>query len=201
MKAPTFPQLKLFGAVLALMLLTLPASLHAAEKSLKGVALVIGQSKYEHIPELANPANDAREMVKLLSDLGFDARSVSDRDAKKLKRDLERFVEDAEGADVALLYYSGHGIESGGENWLVPVDADVSSLDNADDALVPLSSVMDELKGVVPVTIVLLDACRTNPFPASALVRESPADPGAPIGAGGLTPVRGAVSFAAVEPA
>ena len=85
-------------------------------------------------------------MVKLLSDLGFDARSVSDRDAAKLKRDLERFVEDAEGADVAFLYYSGHGIEAGGENWLVPVDADVSSLDNAGEALVPLSAVMDELK-------------------------------------------------------
>ena len=56
----------------------------------------------------------------------------------------------------------------------------------------PLSEVMDQLKGVVPVTIVLLDACRTNPFPAGALVRKSPADAGAPIGAGGLTPVRGA---------
>ena len=112
---------------------------HAEEKSLKGVALVIGQSKYEHIAPLANPANDAREMVKMLTDLGFDARSVSDRDAAKLKRDLERFVEDAEGADVAFLYYSGHGIESGGENCLVPVDADVSSLDNAGEALVPLS--------------------------------------------------------------
>ena len=166
------------------------------EQSLKGVALVIGQSKYAHIAPLANPANDAREMVKLLSDLGFDARSVSDRDTAKLKRDLERFVEDAEGADVAFLYYSGHGIESGGENWLVPVDADVSSLDNAGETLVPLSAVMDQLKGVVPVTILLLDACRTDPFPAGALVRKSPSDPGAPIGAGGLTPVRGATPLA-----
>ena len=170
--------------------------LQAQEQSLKGVALVIGQSKYAHIAPLANPANDAREMVKLLSDLGFDARSVSDRDTAKLKRDLERFVEDAEGADVAFLYYSGHGIESGGENWLVPVDADVSSLDNAGETLVPLSAVMDQLKGVVPVTILLLDACRTNPFPAGALVRKSPSDPGAPIGAGGLTPVRGATPLA-----
>ena len=63
-------------------------------------------------------------MVKLLTDLGFDARGVSDRDAQKLTRDLERFVEDAEGADVAFLYYSGHGIEAGGENYLVPVDAE-----------------------------------------------------------------------------
>ena len=171
-----------------------------AEESLNGVALVIGQSKYEHIPALANPANDAREMVKLLSDLGFDARSVSDRDAKKLKRDLERFVEDAEGADVAFLYYSGHGIESGGENWLIPVDADISSLGDADETLVALSSVMDELKDVVPVTIMLLDACRTNPFPADALVKKSPDDPGAPIGAGGLTPVRGAAALASEPP-
>lgn len=195
MNAPMFPRIA-FGALLALLMIFFPASLHAQEKTLKGVALVIGQSKYEHIAELANPANDAREMVKLLTDLGFDARSVSDRDARKLKRDLERFVEDAEGADVAFLYYSGHGIESGGENWLVPVDADVSSLEDAGETLVALSSVMDQLKGVVPVSIVLLDACRTNPFPAGALVKRSPADAGAPIGAGGLTPLRGATPIA-----
>ena len=76
---------------------------------------------------------------KLLTDLGFDARSVTDRDADKLKRDLERFVEDAEGADVAFLYYSGHGIEAGGENYLIPIDADLSSLDDAGETLVPLS--------------------------------------------------------------
>ena len=135
-------------AALALALLcALSATLAAEEKSLKGVALVIGQSKYAHIAPLANPANDAREMVKLLTDLGFDARSVTDRDAAKLRRDLERFVEDAEGADVAFLYYSGHGIEAGGENWLVPVDADVSSLDDAGEKLVPLSAVMDAAEG------------------------------------------------------
>jgi uncharacterized caspase-like protein len=187
--------IKPLATALALLFLISPTFSHAEEKTLKGVALVIGESKYEHIPALTNPANDARDMVSLLSDLGFDAKSVSDRDAKKLKRDLERFVEDAEGADVAFLYYSGHGIEAGGENWLVPVDADVSSLEDAEDALVPLSSVMDELKGIVPVTIVLLDACRTNPFPADALVKKSPNDPGAPIGAGGLTPVRGAAAL------
>ncbi|TIW51637.1 MAG: peptidase C14, partial [Mesorhizobium sp.] len=105
-----------------------------------------------------NPANDARDMAKMLTDLGFDARSVTDRDAAKLKRDLERFVEDAEGADVAFIYYSGHGIEAGGVNYLVPVDADMSSLKDADNALVPISAVMDDLKKTVPVTIMLLDA-------------------------------------------
>jgi uncharacterized caspase-like protein len=201
MELSAIGRVRSLGTALALLFLVSPTFSHAEEDALKGVALVIGESKYEHIPALANPANDAREMVSLLSDLGFDARSVSDRDAKKLKRDLERFVEDAEGADVAFLYYSGHGIESGGENWLVPVDADVSSLNNAEDALVPLSSVLDELKSVVPVTIVLLDACRTNPFPADVLVKKSPDNPGVPIGAGGLTPVRGAAALSGNEEA
>lgn len=188
-------------AVTALLLAVASVQPAYAQESLKGVALVIGQSKYEHIAALPNPANDARDVVKLLTDMGFDARSVSDRDAAKLKRDLQRFVEDAEGADVALLYYSGHGIEAGGENWLLPVDADVSSLANATEALVPLSGTMDRLKQTVPVAIVLLDACRTNPFPADAVVRRQPGDSGQAIAAGGLAPLRGAVALGASKPA
>src|SRR5262245_28073636 len=155
------------AAFSALLLAVLFIDMAAAEeaKTLKGVALIIGQSRYEHITPLTNPANDAHAVDGLLTSLGFDTRTVSDRDAARLKRDLERFAEDAEGADVALLYYSGHGIEAGGENYLVPVDADVSSLANAAEALVPLSEIMDRLKQTVPVTILLLDACRTNPFP------------------------------------
>ncbi len=161
-------------AIVALLVCAATPALAEDGQNLKGVALVIGQSKYQHIPALANPANDARDIVKLLTDMGFYARSVSDRDSVKLKRDLERFVEDAEGADVAFLYYSGHGIEAGGDNWLVPVDADIGSLQNASEALVPLSSVMDELKSIVPVKIMLLDACRTNQFTPDAKFRQTP---------------------------
>ena len=163
-----------------------------AQDRLSGVALIIGQSEYEHVAPLPNPANDAREMVKLLSDLGFDARSVTDRDASRLRRDLERFVEDAEEADVAFLYYSGHGIEAGGENWLLPIDVDESSLDSAAETMVPLSEFVDRLKRSVPVAIVLLDACRTNPFPPGSLVRAAPDAAPAPMGETGLTVVRGA---------
>ena len=70
-----------------------------------------------------------------------------------------------------MIYYSGHGIEAGGENFLVPVDADVSALDNAGETLVPVSALIAELQATVPVTIVLLDACRTNPFPPGAMVK------------------------------
>ncbi|RUW91639.1 caspase domain-containing protein [Mesorhizobium sp. M7A.F.Ca.US.010.02.1.1] len=178
--------------IAALLCLAATALAVAETISLKGVALIIGQSNYLHIAALPNPANDARDMAKMLTDLGFDARSVTDRDATKLKRDLERFTEDADGADVAFIYYSGHGIEAGGENYLVPVDADVPSLKDAGTSLVPISAVMEALKKTVPVTIMLLDACRTNPFPADAMVRRSPTASASPIGAGGLEPVRGA---------
>lgn len=183
--------------LLAVLALCLATAARAGEKSLKGVALIIGQSKYEHIAALPNPANDARDVAKMLTDLGFDARNVSDRDARKLKRDLERFAEDADGADVALVYYSGHGIEAGGENYLVPVDADIDSLKDADEALVPISALMDELKSAVPVTILLLDACRTSPFPPDAQLRRKPTASASPVSAGGLEPVRGARALAA----
>lgn len=144
----------------------------AEEGTMRGVALVIGQSKYEHLPALINPESDARDIEGLLEDLGFDVSGSTDRDAKKLRRDLERFAEDAEGADAAIIYYSGHGIEAGGENWLVPVDADPGALDDIDKSLVPLSGVLDELRSKVPLTIFLIDACRSNPFPPGAIARK-----------------------------
>lgn len=161
------------AAFCALLLACLLAgnSLAQEARTLKGVALIIGQSRYAHVTPLANPAQDARAVDQLLTSLGFDTRSVTDRDTDKLKRDIERFAEDAEGADVALLYYSGHGIEAGGENYLIPIDANLDSLGEAGERLVPLSRIMDRLKQNVPVTILLLDACRTNPFPPGATIK------------------------------
>ncbi len=189
-------------AAAAVWLAAFVISVHAEDgkKALNGVALVIGQSAYENIPALPNPANDAREMAKLLTDLGFDARSVTDRDARKLARDLERFAEDAEGADVAFVYYSGHGIEAGGENWLVPVDADIASLDNARDQFVAVSGLIESLRKTVPVAIVLLDACRTNPFPPGSAVKQTPTGSAEPIADDGLTPVRGARALNTTSP-
>ena len=146
-------------------------ALAADQKPLKGVALVVGQSSYQHLATLANPLNDARAIDRLLSDLGFEVVTVLDGDRKKLAKSLQRFAEDAADADVALLYYSGHGIEAGGEDFLVPVDADLSALDDAGAELVPLSAILDGLKASVPVTIVLLDACRTSPFPPGSALR------------------------------
>ncbi len=158
-------------AILLFSLMFLPPA-HAAEGTLRGVALVIGQSKYQHLAPLTNPESDARAIEGLLEDLGFDVSGSTDRDAKKLRRDLERFADDAEGADVAVIYYSGHGIEAGGENWLVPVDADLAALESVESNLVPLSGILDELRAKVPLTIFLIDACRSNPFPPGAIARK-----------------------------
>lgn len=184
----------------ALCLLLVVGAARAEEpEALRGVALVIGNGDYEHIAALPNPSNDARAVEELLDQLGFETDVVADRDARRLRRALEDFVEDAEGADVAIIYYSGHGIEAGGENYLVPVDADLSALDAAGEKLVPLSRIVDDLKKTVPVTIVMLDACRSNPFPPGAVVKAEPSAPGVAVGSGGLGATRGAVSLAATS--
>ncbi|MGE0503148.1 MAG: caspase family protein [Rhizobiaceae bacterium] len=170
----------------------------AEEKALTGVALVIGQSEYEHLAALPNPANDAEAIDDLLSDLGFEVDLVRDADRKKLVRALERFAEDAEGADVALIYYSGHGIEAGGENFLVPVDADIGALDDIAGELAPVSEMLARLESTVQVTIVLLDACRSNPFPAGSMVTLAGGTEPVPISVAGLGEPRGA---SALKPA
>lgn len=165
---------------------------HSAEP-LKGVALTIGNGDYATLSKLPNPVKDADDFQKLFAGLGFKTESTSDRDLKRLQRDLDAFVEDAEGADVAVLSYSGHGIEAGGENWLVPVDADLSALDDAGVKLVALSPIVKRLQAKVPVVIVLLDACRNSPFPAGAMLKPAPQAPPVAITASGLGDTRSVV--------
>ncbi len=168
----------------------------AQDKPLKGVALVIGQSAYASLAPLPNPGNDARAVAGLLKGLGFEVSTLNDADAGKLRRGLDRFAEDAEGADVALLYYSGHGVEAGGENFLVPTDArpaDPQGLASATD-------LVDKLKRTVPVAILLLDACRDNPFPAGATLVGADGRP-QPIAAAGLGATRGVTRFVSDAPA
>ncbi len=176
------------------------AFLHAtqAAQPLRGIALVIGNGDYQHLPRLANPVDDARAVEELLGELGFDTELSTDRDARRLARDLRNFVDDAQGADVAVIYYAGHGIEAGGQDFLVPTDADVSALEDAGKKLVPVSDVIAELSKTVRVAIVLLDACRDDPFPPGAILKLSPGAAPQPIAASGLavTATRGAKSLA-----
>jgi len=98
-----------------------------AADSLKGVALVIGNGDYAHLPKLANPVNDAKAIKGMLESLGFETSLVDDSELAALKTDLDAFAGKAKTADVAVLYSAGRGIEAGGENFLVPVDADLSA--------------------------------------------------------------------------
>lgn len=165
----------------------------SAGEVLTGVALVIGQSDYRHLTHLPNPNQDARAIGKLVDDLGFDTQIATDEGTMALKGAINSFIAKAKGADVALVYYTGHAIEAGGINYLIPTDASLSSLAAADDALVSLQGMLELLRGKARITILLLDACRSNPFPREALVRRNAGSGGAPILSAGLGAPRGAI--------
>ncbi|MGE0503491.1 MAG: caspase family protein [Rhizobiaceae bacterium] len=133
----------------------------AAEKR---VALVVGNSEYEHIPRLTNPANDAADLTEKLKALGFELFGGVDRNKAQLESDLIQFGRATRDAEVALFFYAGHGIQVDGENYLVPVDARVEFEDEIDISLVGLSTAMRQLQRGSRTNIVFLDACRDNPF-------------------------------------
>lgn len=161
-------------------------------EELKGVALVIGESKYESLSKLVNPSQDARDIDGLLGDLGFEVDRVLNADAEELREAIEDFIEEAQDADVALVYYSGHGIEVGGQNYLVPVDATFDTPEAAGNSLVAVQPMLDELARAAPVSIVLLDACRSDPFPVGTVIQlPDHEEPVTITATPGLAPVRG----------
>jgi len=128
------------------------------------VALVIGADEYRLVRPLENAVNDARAIETALEKLGFEVFVETDRDLRRMRRALEDFREDGAGADVALVFFAGHGIEIAGENRLLPVDADASSLDALKASTLPLEEITETVRAVAPVALVLLDACRNDPF-------------------------------------
>ena len=156
------------AAIAAALLLSVPVW----AQELKGVALVIGESKYETLTQLVNPNQDARDIDDLLDDLGFEVNRVLNADAEELREAIEEFIEDAEDADVALVYYSGHGIEVGGAE-LSSCRSTRPSTRRKRLAVRSCRSppMLDELAKAVPVTIVLLDACRSDPFPIGTVIK------------------------------
>jgi uncharacterized caspase-like protein len=169
----------------------------ADDHPLHGLALVIGESDYTGLPRLTNPREDARGVADVLSQLGFEVTTVYDADARKLQKAESRFLEDASDADVALVYYSGHGVELAGSDYLIPTDADVSSPQSAGQKLLSVDDLLDELRRTVPVGIVLLDACRTSPFPAGATIVPPGGNAPLPVASAGLAVVRGPSPVAA----
>ncbi|MBR0874488.1 caspase family protein [Bradyrhizobium tropiciagri] len=133
------------------------------------LALVIGQSAYKSVPALPNPANDAKAMTQMLTDAGFVVTSVSDLSQDEMRTRISDFAGQVsqKGADtVALVFYAGHGLQIDGENYLVPVDVDPKREADIPLQAVRLNDILNTLTSVPSrMRIVLLDACRNNPFP------------------------------------
>jgi uncharacterized caspase-like protein len=131
----------------------------------KRVALVIGMSKYQHVPRLINPARDADAVTQLFKSSGFDVvESERDLGIADLRRVVREFSETTREADIAVVYYAGHGIEVDGTNYLIPADAKLVSDFDIEDETISLDRVLKALDSAKRLKLVILDACRDNPF-------------------------------------
>jgi uncharacterized caspase-like protein len=128
---------------------------------------VIGNSAYQHATPLKNPKNDASAMSEMLKSIGFVVVSGTDLNKRQMELKVREFVREATQSDVSLFFYAGHGIQVAGQNYLVPVDAAAMDASALDFELINVSMVSNYLGGQESVGIILLDACRDNPFSRS----------------------------------
>jgi formylglycine-generating enzyme required for sulfatase activity len=156
---------RLAAAVLAvLVVLSPPAARTAPDPPERRIALVIGIGGYQNAPHLTNPINDARAIGDSLRRLKFDVTELYDPDFRDLNSGVRAFGIRAANADVAVVYYAGHGVQVDRENYLIPADA---KLERERDLLyeaMPLDRLLGEVSQATRIGIVLLDSCRNNPF-------------------------------------
>jgi hypothetical protein len=138
----------------------------AAPADGKRVALVIGNGAYRSVPALPNPPSDAGDIAAALRRLGFAVTLITDASFDDMRRGLIALGRDAAGADMAAVYFAGHGMEISGENWLIPVDAELNKDTDAANEAISLRSVMLQVSSTTSLGLVVLDACRNNPFAA-----------------------------------
>lgn len=130
------------------------------------VALVIGNGAYEKVPELPNPTRDAADIGQALERLNFKVTQVKNATAQEMRKAIVAFGRSAEGADLAVVFYAGHGMEVGGENWLIPISAELRSDSDIESEAISLRSVSLQVSKARKLGLVILDACRNNPFAA-----------------------------------
>lgn len=157
--------------------LTVPAA------SFQRMALVIGMSAYTSISPLKNTASDARAVADMLQRLGFTVDLAIDVPLSQMQETVAAFSRKVETADIAVVYYAGHGVEASGENYLVPVDIKVDDPATIPAQALSLTSVLRSVERARKLRVVILDSCRNNPFPALA---GAAADDGAKLGGDGL---------------
>ena len=147
--------------VLATSLLLGVAPAVAQEKRL---GLVIGNTDYKHVGPLPNAGSDAKTIDDALQKIGFATKLREDLSYSQLRDAIRAFGREAQGAEMALVYFAGHGIEAKGENWLVPTSADVRQESDLEYETVGLSTIVAAVQGATRLRLVILDACRNNPF-------------------------------------
>ena len=131
------------------------------------VAFVVGNGAYKFVQPLPNPTVDAKSMATLLRNAGFEVVEGTDLGREGMTSRLREFATKSQGADVAVFYYAGHGISVNGKNYLIPVDADLKSeMDVMFGAAIDVDVTLDQTMADLKVKVVLLDACRDNPFAA-----------------------------------
>jgi uncharacterized caspase-like protein len=132
------------------------------------IALVIGNADYSAASKLKNTLNDAKAMTATLKSLGFDVTTIENGNYETIKNAIYAFGDRIQDVDVSLFFYAGHGMEVDGANYLVPVDADIQSHLDVKQKCIPLSGVSNtmEFANDEGLNMIILDACRNNPFPA-----------------------------------
>ncbi|HUB47746.1 MAG TPA: caspase family protein [Acetobacteraceae bacterium] len=157
------------GALLCVIVIACvsPAAAQSPDSG-KRVALVVGNFGYQHVPRLANPGNDATLIATTLRQLGFTligGAAQQNLDKTQFDQAIQSFGRDIQGADVALFYYAGHGLQVDGKNWLVPIDANPTRPQDLDFQMVNADLVLQQMNGAgTRLNLMVLDACRNNPF-------------------------------------
>ena len=151
------------NAVAACLLVLVFVAPYAAQAGGR-LALVLGNSKYRSVPVLDNPSNDAADLANALRSIGFEVVERRDATRDAMAAAVRDFSERLRGADIALFFYAGHGIQMNGENYLLPVDAKIESQADVRFNTINLTDIRQEMEGAGRGSIIILDACRDNPF-------------------------------------
>jgi uncharacterized caspase-like protein len=138
----------------------------AASLAADRVALVIGNGVYQKVPALPNPTRDAADIGRALERLNFKVTQLSNANATEMRKAIVDFGRATEGSEIAVVFYAGHGMEMGGENWLIPIDAELRSDTDVESEAVSLRSLSLQVSKARQLGLVILDACRNNPFAA-----------------------------------
>jgi uncharacterized caspase-like protein len=155
--------MRALGAIITALLLS--ALLCQPACAGKRVALVIGNSAYKNVPRLTNPVNDAALVTEMFKKAGFDSVTTRlDANIVEMRKALREFGAQARDADIAVIYYAGHGIELDGNNYLIPTDATLETDTDVLDETFPLDRVLFAVEPARQLRLVILDACRDNPF-------------------------------------